>query len=286
MSKPTSKNLAPVLQRCSKKEQRFCDTVLSFYHTQGRHHLPWRKTNVPYKILVSEIMLQQTQVDRVIPKYQAFLKRFPNVVTLAEATLGEVLIMWQGLGYNRRAKLLWECAQEVVRDHYGRFPRTYETLLKLPGVGPYTAAAIMAFAYNKPFPLIETNVRTVFIHHFWPADATDINDADILALVAKTLPSDNVRVWYAALMDYGSYLKKTAGNHNVRAKSYQKQSAFTGSDRQLRGAILRALVSGPKTRKALLTALSAFQDIRIDAQLASLAQEGMIIKKGMRYTLP
>lgn len=232
-------------------------------------------------------MLQQTQVDRVLPKYQAFLKVFPTQHALAATSLGDVLKTWQGLGYNRRAKLLWECAKEVVAVHRGRFPRTYEGLKALPGVGPYTAGAVLAFAYNEAVPLIETNVRTVYLHHFWPSDATDVTDAAILALVSKTLPPGHAREWYAALMDYGSHLKKTLGNHNVRAKSYQRQSTFKGSNRQLRGAILRLLAAtGPQSRQALFKALKPFADIRIDAQLAALRAEGLIIKQGRRFSLP
>lgn len=270
----------------SRKLKQFQETVWEFYELQGRHHLPWRKTTIPYRILVSEIMLQQTQVDRVLPKYQAFVKQFPTVTALAEASLGEVLKAWQGLGYNRRAKLLWECAKVVKETHGGRFPRTYEGLKALPGIGPYTAGAVMAFAYNEAVPLIETNVRTVYLHHFFPPDATDVTDAEILALVTATLPYAQARAWYAAVMDYGSYLKKTVGNHNVRAKSYQKQSTFKGSDRQIRGAILRALTIKSLTRTALQKELSAFADIRIDVQLEALIREGLLQKHRHHYRLP
>jgi A/G-specific adenine glycosylase len=286
MSKPTLKSTQAPQQRCSKQEQRFCDTVWEFYELQGRHHLPWRKTTIPYRILVSEVMLQQTQVDRVLPKYQAFLKQFPTVRALAEAPLGEVLKVWQGLGYNRRAKLLHQCANVVKETHGGRFPRTYEGLKALPGIGPYTAGAVMAFAYNEAVPLIETNVRTVYLHHFFSSDATDVTDAEILALVTTTLPPQNVRAWYAAVMDYGSHLKKTVGNHNVRSKSYQKQSMFKGSDRQLRGSLLRILVAGPQTRKQLGATHKAFSDIRVDAQLEALIREGLLQKHRQHYHLP
>ncbi len=272
--------------RSSRKQKQFQQTVWSFYEAQGRHHLPWRTTTNPYRILVSEIMLQQTQVDRVIPKYRAFMKLFPSVSVLAAAPLGDVLRAWQGLGYNRRAKLLWECAKVVKETPGGRFPRTYEGLKALPGIGPYTAGAVMAFAYNEAVPLIETNVRTVYLHHFWPHDATDVTDTEILELVAATLPKENVRAWYAAIMDYGSYLKKTVGNHNVRTKSYTIQSTFKGSDRQIRGAILRALAITPLTRPALQKELSAFSDLRVDAQLEALVHEGMVTKVGHCYTLP
>jgi A/G-specific adenine glycosylase len=174
----------------------------------------------------------------------------------------------------------------VVTEYDGKFPRTYDELRALPGIGPYTAGAVMAFTYNIPVPIIETNVRTVYLHHFWPSHATDVTDAEILALVTKTLPEKNVRQWYAAVMDYGSHLKKTVGNTSVRAKQYQKQSPFKGSDRQIRGAILRILTAGAKTRVQLLKSLSVFEDIRIDAQLEALLGEGMVKKNARCYTLP
>src|SRR6056297_2075654 len=161
-----------------KRDRAFITTVKNYYDQQGRQHLPWRKTTNPYRILVSEVMLQQTQVDRVIPKYQAFIRVFPNAKRLAAATLGDVLTLWQGLGYNRRAKLLWQCAQVITSERRGRWSKTYTELQQLPGVGPYTAAAVLAFAYNEAVPLIETNVRTVYLHHFF-ADDTDVTDAEI-----------------------------------------------------------------------------------------------------------
>ncbi len=188
----------------TKKEKVFAKVVRTYYKQHGRHILPWRKTKNPYRIFVSEIMLQQTQVDRVIPKYKAFLKLFPSLVALADASLGEVLRAWQGLGYNRRAKMLHSCAKEIMESYTGKFPKDQKTLLSLPGIGPYTASAVMAFAYNEPVVLIETNVRTVFIHHFF-SDQTDVTDTEILALVDRTLDRKNPREWYYALMDYGSY---------------------------------------------------------------------------------
>ncbi len=270
----------------SAKRQRFLKTLFAFYEREGRHHLPWRKTKNPYRILVSEIMLQQTQVDRVLPKYQTFVRQFPSVNALAAASLGDVLIAWQGLGYNRRAKHLKAAAEAVVAAG-GRFPKTYDGLKALPGVGSYTAAAVMAFAYNQPVPLLETNVRTVLMHHFWPTDATDVSDTELLELVAKLLPQNNARHFYAAMMDYGSYLKRTVGNHSARTKSYQKQSVFKGSDRQIRGVIVRALTTGPLKRDELLALAPKADALRVDAQLAALVKEGMVVTaKRNCYTLP
>jgi A/G-specific adenine glycosylase len=276
----------------NRKERVFIKTVWDFYKEEGRHTLPWRNLPAgrqgqrnPYRILVSEVMLQQTQVERVIPKYQEFLRVFGTVEKLAEAPLGDVLRMWQGLGYNRRAKMLHEAGKRVTGECGGTFPKTYEGLRTLPGVGSYTAGAVMVFAYNTPVPIIETNIRTVFIHHFFN-DATDIPDSEIVRYIERTLDLENPREWYYALMDYGAYLKKKEGNLNTRSKHYTKQSTFKGSDRQIRGAIVRALTEHRLTREELHEKLSSFDIQRIDAQVERLKEEGMIIKRANRHQLP
>ncbi len=268
----------------NKKEREFVKTVWDYYERHGRRSLPWRKTKNPYRILVSEIMLQQTQVDRVIPKYNAFLKRFPTVTVLGDASLGDVLREWQGLGYNRRAKMLHECAKQILVDYEGKVPKGYAELLSLRGVGPYTAGAVMAFAYNSGIPIIETNIRTVFIHHFFNDDA-DITDAQLFHSIGIVLDTKNPRDWYYALMDYGSHLKQSVGNQNVRSAHYTKQSTFKNSDRQIRGAILKILILGGMTRSALHKGLS-FDIQRIDVQIERLKEEGMIVMKGQKYRLP
>jgi A/G-specific adenine glycosylase len=213
----------------------FRNTLGEYYREHGRHDLPWRQTDDPYKIWVSELMLQQTQVSRVIPKYSAFLERFPTVRSLAAATLGDVLIAWQGLGYNRRAKFLWQAAQRIE----GEFPSTPEGLVALPGIGRNTAGAILAYAFNEPAIFVETNVRTVYIHHFFHDEAA-VSDAEITDLVEQTI-TENPREFYWSLMDYGTHVKQTVGNKNKQSRHYIRQSPFEGSRRQVRGAILRAL---------------------------------------------
>ncbi|MBX2866657.1 A/G-specific adenine glycosylase [Candidatus Kaiserbacteria bacterium] len=259
----------------TKKEQQFVRTVRAFYKKSGRHTLPWRKTKNPYRILVSEIMLQQTQVERVLPKYKEFLKVFPTMRELKEASLGDVLRTWQGLGYNRRAQMLHECAK-ICR---GALPKTYEELVTLPGIGSYTAGAVMAFAHNVPVPVIETNIRTVYLHHFFE-NKKNVSDSAILEKVEKTLDTKNPREWYWALMDYGAFLKKKHGNTNVRSRHYTKQSRFKGSDREIRGAIVRTLAGG-KSIKEL-----SFDTKRVEEQLEKLVREGMIVKVGKGYRLP
>ncbi len=269
----------------NKKEKEFITTVNDYYKAHGRHDLLWRKTHDPYNILVSEMMLQQTQVERVIPKYIAFLKKYGTVQKLAKASLGDVLILWQGLGYNRRAKMLHQCAQIVVKDYKGIFPHTAIELQQLPGIGTYTSSAMVAFAFNSPTSLIETNVRTVYLHHFF-SDSTEITDNEILEIITRTRDIKNSREWYYALMDYGSYLKKEYGNANKKSAHYTKQSVFKGSDRQIRGAVIRALTEKPVTRKSLHTLLASFEDIRVDAQVERLKAEGMIVYINMKYSLP
>ncbi|MCA9325917.1 A/G-specific adenine glycosylase [Candidatus Saccharibacteria bacterium] len=269
----------------NRKERQFVDTVWQFWRKEGRHDLPWRQTTDPYRILVSEVMLQQTQVERVIPKYRVFMKRWGSARALARAPLAEVIKAWQGLGYNSRAKRLRECAEVVVSEYQGHFPADYGALKALPGIGPYTAGAVMAFAFNKPAPIIETNIRSVYLHHFF-ADATDVPDEAIMALVTRTLATENPREWYWALMDYGVYIKKTFGNPNSRSKNFAKQSRFVGSDRQIRGAIVRMLTEVMCTRKVLHKRLSQFDMVRIDVQLEKLLAEGMIEKRGQRFALP
>jgi len=268
----------------NKSEQAFVDLVWHHYEKMGRHTLPWRRTRDPYKIFVSEVMLQQTQVDRVIPKYKDFLKKFPTIKKLAKAPLGDVLMSWQGLGYNRRAKYLHDCANCILNEHGSKFPKTVDTLKELPGVGQYTAGAIMTFAYNKSVPIIETNIRTVYLHHFFRAKE-NVSDQEILKKIERTMDTNNPRIWFAALMDYGAYLKTKFGNQNARSKHYSKQSAFKNSDRQIRGAIIKLLSNKKMTRNKLHRDLQ-FEAVRLEAQLKKLKKEGMITRAGESYMLP
>lgn len=234
--------------------------------------MPWRQDTRPYYVVISELMLQQTQVDRVIPKFIDFIKAFPTEHELAKASLADVLKQWQGLGYNRRAKFLQETAKRVVE--LGAFPDTYDELLKLPGVGKNTAGAIMAYAYNKPVPYIETNVRAVYIHHFF-ADDELVADKDIQTLLEATLDTENPRQFYWALMDYGSELKRQ-GIKPGRSKHYKKQSPLTGSVREIRGKIIAALSSSDYTERQLREHIQA--DDRFEPALNGLIKDGLVGK--------
>lgn len=270
----------------SSHETQFQKVVWAYYHSHGRHQLPWRQPELsgefdPYKILVSELMLQQTQVSRVIPKYLAFLAQFPTVQALASTTLAGVLIAWQGLGYNRRAKYLWQSAQLITRQYNSEFPNSLAGLTALPGIGPGTAGAILAYSFNQPTSFAETNIRTAIIYHFFKNQIV-VHDRDILKIVRRTLDKNSPRTWYWALTDYGAHLKQTVGNLSTQSKNYVKQSTFAGSNRQLRGQIIRALVNKPCSYDELNASLA---DARLPNVLAVLEDEGLISKNQSRYHL-
>lgn len=258
----------------------FRKRVLGHYRRAGRD-LPWRRTRDPYRILVSEVMLQQTQVDRVIGKYREFLRAFPSARSLAEAPLAAVLAAWQGLGYNRRAVMLKRAAEAVVKSCGGKVPRTVEGLDALPGIGPATAAAICAYAYNMPVVYIETNIRSVFIHEFFPGRRS-VNDAELLPLVGAALRGTDPRTWYNALMDYGVLLKARHGNPSRRSASHVRQSKFEGSDRQARGAIVRELVKAGPLSRAELVVRSGCGESRAGRIIDALIKEGMLRRKGAK----
>lgn len=252
----------------------FKQTIWAHYK-QAKRDLPWRKTSDPYRILVSEIMLQQTQAERVAPKYEAFIKRFPTVSMLAQAELREVFVLWQGLGYNRRAKMLHEAARVIEAEHNGSVPGDEKTLLALKGVGPYTAGAILAFAYNKPAVAIETNIRSVFIHFFFP-DRERVSDKDIIPLIKKTVDRKRPREWYNALMDYGAKLKREGENPSRKSAHHAKQSPFKGSNREIRGAIIRTLVEESMSFARLARALKNHEKERVLTEADALLKEGLL----------
>ena len=220
--------------------------------------LPWRRTYDPYAIWISEVMLQQTQVSRVDGRWQRWLEHFPTVDALAAAAPSDVLEEWQGLGYNRRALSVHRAAQ-AISEAGGVFPQDQKELVKLPGIGPATAAGIRAFAFNLHGVYLETNVRTVFLHELYP-QAEGVPDSELIPLVELTCPASvstaagtdtanaattelTPRSWYYALLDYGAYLKKTIPNPSRRSKSHVKQSRFEGSHRQKRAELLRVLLA-------------------------------------------
>jgi len=262
----------------AKQIKKFQDIVLGYYRDHGRQHLPWRnKTRTPYQVLVSEVMLQQTQVDRVIPFFKEWMKQFPNFKSLTEARQVDVLRLWKGLGYNSRALRLQKLAQIVTNEYKGRLPKERQALEALPGIGPYTAGAVRVFAFEESDIFIETNIRRIYIHHFFP-DAKEVHDKDIMDLVEQTLPEMGAFTWYSALMDYGSTLPKVLKkNPNTQSKHYTKQSKFEGSDRQVRGKILEILLLKNSTSDQELVGILGIEKKRYKKILQTMEKEGFII---------
>ncbi len=266
--------------------KKFQTKIWDYYAANGRD-FAWRKNITPYLVAVSEIMLQQTQTKRVAEKFPDFIKKFPDFKSLAVASTADVILAWQGLGYNRRALYLRALAQAVVNEYQGKLPTEPEELIKLPGVGKNTAGSIAAFAFNKPTVFIETNIRSVFLHEFF-SEQNAISDPDLLPLIEATVPSKNPREWYYALMDYGVHLKKEHKNPSRASKHHTKQSKFIGSKRQVRGEILRRLGVEPLSLHKLEKYVRKLESGRIEELpviLKELVNEGFIEQNGPIFTL-
>ncbi len=274
--------------------------------------LPWRRTRDPYGIWLSEVMLQQTQVARVLERWPQWLDRFPDVAALANASTADVLAAWQGMGYNRRALALKAAAEELMRAYDGEFPRETRELCALPGIGPATAQGIRAFAFDLPGVYLETNVRTVMLHHFFP-EVSAVLDRELVPLVEATCPEapgasvgleaqvsphatpldalDTPRSWYYAMLDYGAQLKKTIPNPSRRSASYARQSKFEGSRRQKRAELVRQLLdagSAGRTEEVLYQDLCSCETAAgrtpidmslVQSILADLEHEGFCVRE-------
>jgi A/G-specific adenine glycosylase len=247
--------------------------------------MPWREDPNPYWVVVSEVMLQQTQITRVMEKFPEFVGKFKDFLMLAQASPAEVITAWQGLGYNRRALNLHKSAKMVIEEYGGELPSDPAELIKLPGIGPGTAGSIAAFAFDAPVVFIETNIRRVFIHHFFE-DREGVDDKELLPLVEDALDRESPREWYYALMDYGTHLAKTVPNPNRRSKHHTIQSTFEGSDRQIRGAILRALVKENLMFDALLEQTGCSDKERFAKVLQSVVHDGLVEVESDYYRLP
>jgi len=265
----------------SKNIAAFRRAVWEHYRKHGRHDLPWRQTKDPYKILVSEVMLQQTRVPRVLEKYKSFLKKFPTVNKLARAPFSEVLKEWSGLGYNRRAKYLHEAAKKLS----AKKKLSGADFESLPGVGPYTENAVRVFAFNESHVLIETNIRTAIIHSFFKRNNI-IHDRVLKRYAEKVAQGLNPREWHWALMDYGAHLKRSGVRNNHKSAHYTKQSKFEGSLRQRRGGILRLLQIGPLSDIQIPPRLNlGGSKERVDEALKGLSKDGLIKKQNGRWRI-
>lgn len=259
----------------------FQDKIFLWYHEHKRD-LPWRQTRDPYKILVSEVMLQQTQVARVIPKYKAWIGRFPDVHQLVAAPLRDVLQYWSGLGYNSRALNLQKTARIVVQEYQGEFPKSTKELLELPGIGKYTAAALACFAFDAQIPVVDTNIRKVITHEFFNGEMPD--EKTIEATAAAILPAKRASEWNQALMDYSSLSLK---NKKIPVV---KQSAFLSSDRYYRGQTVKLLIG---KKQMDITELLEYFDKRnpvvkdrLVGILAQMQKDGLIRLDQERFSLP
>ena len=266
-----------------KQINRFNNEVQKYYHNHKRD-LPWRRTKNPYKILVSEVMLQQTQVARVQPKYRVFLKAFPNFSVLSRASIRDILQVWQGLGYNRRALALKKLSEIVMTEYRGKLPEDPELLSELPGIGKATAGAIAAFAFNRPVLFVETNIRRVFLYHFFRGKE-EVPDDKIVAILKLAMDGQNPREWYYALMDYGTWLGTFPGNPNRRSAHYAKQSPFHGSNREVRGKILTLLLVRKFLTRGEIAKHLFQQQKRVRAILTHLEQEGFVVKENDTFSL-
>jgi A/G-specific adenine glycosylase len=251
----------------------FQSIIYEYYRENGRT-FPWRQTTNPYHILVSEIMLQQTQTSRVLKKYDEFITAFPDFESLVAAPLQQVLRVWQGIGYNRRALALREAARIILSSFNGRLPSSPDMLITLPGIGPYTASAIPVFAFNQPHAFIETNIRTVYLHFFF-SERNEVNDKEILPIIEATLDRANPREWYYALFDYGAFLKSVE-NLDKKSAHYRKQSAFKGSDREIRGQIIKFLLSDSTTTEKEIVRQLKQDTKRVKRNLDRLQKEGFL----------
>lgn len=266
---------------------RFQKIIWDFYRENGRM-FPWRiqgsAQTDPYPIFISEVMLQQTQTERVIKKFDPFIQRFPHFHSLALAPWADVLAEWQGLGYNRRGLYLHQSAKIIIEKYAGKLPDDPLLIDELPGIGPATAASICAFAFNRPTVFVETNIRSVFIKLF-AGNRNEIDDRELIKLVGQMLEIDRPREWYYALMDYGVYIKKSCGNPNRRSRHYTVQSKFEGSDRQIRGEILRFLLKNKSADMGGIYAHLGDGSKRVEYIVDDLKREGIVTEKQGVFSL-
>lgn len=264
----------------------FQKLILDWYK-ENRRDMPWRNTTNPYKILVSEVMLQQTQVARVLPKYQEFLKAFPTLKDLAQTPDRKLLKIWRGLGYWKRALSLKQTAKRIQKEYKGKFPKDPKELEKLPGIGPYTAKALACFAFQNKDAFLDTNIRRVYLFFFFQKKKK-VLDKQILSIAKKAVWKKNPQKWHSALFDYGAIVLKDK-NINKQSKHYTKQSKFKGSFRSFRTKVMRFLLDQPKqtaTKNKLIRILKKEGSSNAPEKIfASLEKDDLIKKKGRSYSL-
>ncbi len=280
----------------------FVSTIRTWWSSEARE-LPWRSVRDPWAIHLSEVMAQQTQLDRVVPKWKQFLERFPTVEAASRARAGELIELWDGLGYNRRALLLHRCAQEIVATYGGKYPRSLDELLALPGIGPYTARAIQAFAFELDVAVLDTNVGRVLAR----LTGKSLTASNAQALADSLVPAGAGWEWNQALLDFGAMVctKRTPGCVTCPARAIctwhgvgvdpaegsagvsVRQSAFEGSDRQARGRLIIHLRQGSVTRSEAIELIDLTEEPdRAEQIIGSLESDGMVIEHQGRLQLP
>ena len=274
--------------------------ALRAWYAPRRGAYPWRETGDPYAIWVSEVMLQQTQAARVVPAFRSVLRRFPTVRALAAAPRRDVVAEWGGLGYNRRAVRLSEAARAIVRNHGGRIPRAKDELLELPGVGPYTAAAVASMGFGEPVAVVDTNVRRVVSRVYLGTDGHEAPAKEVWALADAWLDREDPGTWNQALMDLGrevctpkphceacplARVCRFRLSGAVARRGPNRQGPFEGSSRQVRGAVVNALRSNPSLTPAHLASETGFPVDRVEAAIQALAVDGLVEVEAGRVQL-
>ncbi len=262
----------------------FRRAVLDQYRERGRS-FPWRETRDPWLILVSEVMLQQTQTERVIPYWLRWRELWPSPAALAAAPLDAVIREWSGLGYNRRGRFLKDAAAQIASRFGGRVPSAPADLETLSGIGPYTARAIACFAFGSTDVFVETNIRAAALHFFFP-DREKVKDSELLPILEQALDRGDPRRWHWALMDYGAALKRLTANPNRRSAHYARQSRFEGSLRQARGSALRSLAADGPADLAELADRTGLSPDRLSAALSALAADSLVAERSGLYSIP
>lgn len=263
--------------KLEQKQIREFQTNIFVWWKKNKRDLPWRHTHDPYKIMVSEVMLQQTQVSRVLAGYREFIERYPTVKVLAKASTSDVVKIWKGMGYNRRALYLKQAARAVVDRYGGTFPKSEKELVKLPGLGTYTARAILVFAYRQNTACVDTNIRQIITHYFF--DEKPQKPSIIQAVADQLLPLGKSWEWHQALMDFGALeLNVSRVTYHVSRK---KTIPFRQSNRFYRGRIIDRLREG-KIREASL--ITEFQTTYGKSRefiltiIAGLARDGLLAR--------
>ena len=249
---------------------------------ENQRDLPWRETTDPYKIFISELMLQQTQVDRVILKYIEFIKKYPTMNSIVKATDAEIIRLWKGLGYNRRALYARKAMEYLLKHFNGIFPTNEKDLRKLPGIGEYTAKAILSFALHQKVTLIDTNIRQVVEVEF--AGGKKLPEHTLFLIVKKIMPKKETWLWHQALMDYNAlFLSK-----NKERKKAVNKIPFKKSNRYVRGRIIDLLRTKSYLKVKLITAMKNYEKSKEDVEKAvnTLIKDGLIVQKGNTYSLP